>query len=208
MDFPTKWREQFGDHLDFVPLEDDEDLLIHADVGAVAGFNAKAAWYDRLHEFADLLEKQALELWEFRSHKIHGSNESIQSYQRAHASARSSLGMSEPSPGFMLRLVNVIQEHGSFAEEARKIHEQAPGWMRHGKKTKRQDIGLGRACETIAGRIRFYRGDDKASWKLVLRCLEWCGHDFSHLSDPRNTLKHAAGGYVRWCKNHNINPDD
>ena len=85
MDFPEKWKEEYGERPGFIALEDDVELRQYADVASVAALNARSAWYSRLGELGDLLERQAGELLSFEEDKLRGSGNSIQTYQSTYS---------------------------------------------------------------------------------------------------------------------------
>ena len=192
MDFPEKWRNRFGNHPDFVPLEEDEDLQQFASVESVNARTAKLTW---LKALSDSLDRQADELMTLNS-RVPGTDETLRDLTSA------SLGAAVLDPATVFRLANLVKDQRALAAAIREKESSSPSWaVPSPGRGKRLDIGFGRACEVVADRIRFYKGNRKTSWPMVVECLRWFGHEIPQ-ENPEDAVRLAAARYIRWLRKH------
>lgn len=222
---PDEWRDRFGSHPQFVELEKDEGLRRHASPNAVAFTREMFGRWELYPELADLLEQQALKLLEFREKPVPGTSASLGDHVRAMRVGahwrpetdesgrwdyvfrmnpmankidfitREALGYPDVDQ-VDYELMDLARRQQELAQRIRKRLQERPAWVPSARK-RAKDLPFGRACAVVAETIRFYKNDGTTSWPLVVRVLEWYGHDLSHLSgDPMDAIQKAAERYL------------
>lgn len=103
---------------------------------------------------------------------------------------RSALAVSRSAhPGELLYVLQFAQRHATAqaAELANTAFRRVPDW-RWMAKTRGADVALAHAAYEVSEWIRARhcnrsnKADGNTSWRDVVRCFQWYGHDLSHIA--------------------------
>jgi hypothetical protein len=191
----ARWLAKWGEPIDCPALQR---------VATPAALEAIRIDFDDLRALEDLfnlLGKFRDDLRRFISEPRYGSSESLESRLRRLVEVRESgSGPAPIDPSFMISLhtVEALDEYLlSLQEPLRQRLSDFPEKYRSVNR-RASDIGFGIVCEEIATWIRERHRDRRGeldrlvSWPNVIACLEWHGHDLSHLNSKPEAARDAA----------------
>lgn len=95
------------------------------------------------------------------------------------------------------RVLSLPEAIGTRALES-ELRRRASIVKSGGKQLRRApELAFGRSCFEISEWIRARRPDGTTSWRDVVECLRWYGHDLSHQTQPYKAAEQAAKRYLK-----------
>lgn len=182
------WRAKYGDAIDC------RDLRV-ASLAAVEASRFILADAQSLQSFADFLDQIQNRVLLFMDRPLLGSQRSLAELATVAADAIEA-APSMPRIGradapLLLSVARILSTLRETSEQSRRAAEEASPWAAPAR-SRLADPALDRACflvgEWIRERHRNQSGhpDGRTSWEDVRRCLEWHGHDLSHIAADRS----------------------